>query len=552
MSELTELRKFAREVWRRWWLVALLTLAGASISYWRTDQQERVYEATATVIVGQSLQSTDPDTQDLQTSNRLAFTYGMIVRRQPIMEGTVQALNLDMGWRQLRSRVTSYVIPESQLIEITVEAPSPNEARIIADQVALQLIRYSPTAVKDAEQRASQAFIQSRLEELEGKIETAQEEINELEVQLLEADSTTETTPIENEISTLQGLISGWEDTYSRLVGFVDTEESPNYVAVIEPAQASNDPVRPDLTMNTILGGAVGLIAALATVFALSYVDDTLKTEEDIQTELELVPLGSVTRMRSRNDTDKLITHQKAFSPASEAYRVIRSNIQFMAVDNPPKTILVTSAGSGEGKSLTAANLALVMAQAGLRTILVDADLRRSTLHRLFLLPNRMGLTDLLRESDSDISKYLKSTTIKDLHLLTGGHLPPNPSELLSSQRMGQVLERLADAADIVILDSTPALPIADAIVLSNRVDGVLLVVDSQRTRRAAARKALQKLRQADATVWGAVINRTSQRPRSYYAYEYLDPDELEQEGRRRRRGPVRRWLQRIAVRLFL
>ncbi len=212
-------------------------------------------------------------------------------------------------------------------------------------------------------------------------------------------------------------------------------------------------------------------------------------------------------------------------SHVSEAYRVIRSNIQFMSVDKPAKTIMVTSPAPGEGKSTTVANLGVVMAQAGLKTIIVDADLRRPVQHKIFQLPNLAGLTDLLCSPELEIDGHLKETGVENLQLMTCGVLPPNPSDLMVSQRMGQVLASLKEMADAVVFDSPPAVAFADAMVLANRVDGVVLVTEAGQTRRDEARRAVRNLQQAGANFFGAVLNRVSQKEGNYHYYQYYTLD---------------------------
>ncbi|RME40877.1 MAG: polysaccharide biosynthesis tyrosine autokinase, partial [Caldilineae bacterium] len=216
-------------------------------------------------------------------------------------------------------------------------------------------------------------------------------------------------------------------------------------------------------------------------------------------------------------------------------------NIQFMAVDHPTKTLLVTSPSLGEGKSTTAANLGVIMAQADLRTIVVDADLRRPSLHKIFQVPNAGGLTDLLRSPEMELADQLKRTEFENLQIITSGPLPPNAAELLGSQRMGHILKQLTGMADIVIFDTPPVLSVTDATVLAGRVDGVVLVIQAKRTRRDAARHAVQRLQQVGATILGAVLNQSGKGSGYYYSY-------YTQTGARPvkqpRRAPQRRWWQ--------
>ncbi len=515
MSELSELRKYLRALLRWWWLVLAATLLATAVSYLHTSRQPKVYEATVTVIVGQSFNVIDPNSTDLETSSRLAYTYSLIIRRQPIMQGVVDELDLELGWRQLRSNVQVYVIPNTQLIEITTRGESTTQAQSVADEVARQLILQSPTTLRTEDNESeSRKFVSQRIQRLQQKIDEGQAEIDELEETMINAGNPSEKQALKREIADMEAIVSAWENNYSRYLAFVENEESSNVVGIIEPAQARNSPISPDLQMNLLLAAALGAVAGLALVFVLDNIDDTLKTEEELEAELGLTPLGTVNLIKARTVAEKLIHTQNPFSQASEAYRMIRSNLQFLKVNkNDLKTVMVASAGSGEGKSLTAANLAIVMAQAKYKTILVDADLRQPKQHEIFELAQHGGLTELLRSTDKlqeeMLAEHLKKTSVEYLEVLNSGPRPPNPSELLGSDRMKEILDLLSGQADVVILDGMPLLPVADSVVLSRHVNGVLLVADAGKTRRADLRKALKKLSQAGGGVMGAVLNRT-------------------------------------------
>jgi non-specific protein-tyrosine kinase len=204
----------------------------------------------------------------------------------------------------------------------------------------------------------------------------------------------------------------------------------------------------------------------------------------------------------------ELITLANPRSAVAEAYRTLRTNIQLSSLDQPLRTLLVASAGADEGKSTTLANLAVTFAQAGRRTILVDSDLRRPSLHVLFGTPNDQGLTTMLLQDDAPAP--LLDTPIEGLRLLPSGPVPPNPSELLASRRLEGAIAWLRDAADLVLFDSPPALAVSDAAVLSRRVDGVVLVLSAGRTRREHAARARQVLERAGARLLGVVLNNAS------------------------------------------
>jgi non-specific protein-tyrosine kinase len=204
---------------------------------------------------------------------------------------------------------------------------------------------------------------------------------------------------------------------------------------------------------------------------------------------------------------DHLITVADPRSPVSEAYRTLRTNLDFSSLDKPIKTMLVTSAGPEEGKSTVLANLAVTTAQAGRRVILVDCDLRRPTLHNIFNLKNDAGLTTMVVDDAAMESPPLRDTGVEGLQLVSSGPLPPNPSELLGSRRMEEIIAALLERADVVLFDAPPVVAVTDAAVLATKVDGVLLVVNAGGTKRDYARTAKARLEKVNANLLGAVLN---------------------------------------------
>jgi capsular exopolysaccharide synthesis family protein len=199
-----------------------------------------------------------------------------------------------------------------------------------------------------------------------------------------------------------------------------------------------------------------------------------------------------------------LITLTDPRSPISEAYRTLRTNLSFSSLDEPIRTLVVTSAAPDEGKSTTVANLAVTMAQGGKKTILVDCDLRRPTLHEIFNLPVEPGLTNLLLEEGDQ--QIVHDTEVEGLQVLTSGPLPPNPADLLGSQKIDQIISQLASSADIVLFDAPPVIAVTDATVLGSKVNGVLLVINAGKTRREHAARARELLDRAKVRIIGAAL----------------------------------------------
>lgn len=205
-----------------------------------------------------------------------------------------------------------------------------------------------------------------------------------------------------------------------------------------------------------------------------------------------------------------LVTLRDPGAPAAEAYRTLRTNILFSSLDRPLRTLLVTSTAPNEGKSTTLANLAVTMAQAEQRVLLVDCDLRRPSLHTLFGLPNEHGLTSAILAQNDELPPT-QATVVPGLRILTSGPLPPRPADLLGSRRMAAMIERMSASADIVLFDTPPVVAVTDAAALAPRVDGVLLVLHAGHTRRDRAREARQLLEKVKANIVGVVLNGAKQ-----------------------------------------
>ena len=217
----------------------------------------------------------------------------------------------------------------------------------------------------------------------------------------------------------------------------------------------------------------------------------------------------------------RLVSQFDPKSPVAEAYRVLRTNLNFAALDRPFQTLLVTSPGPEEGKSTTIANLAVVLAQSGVPTLLVDCDLRKPMVHKIFQLDNGRGLTNLLVDREASPAGYVRETAVPGLSVLTSGPLPPNPTELLSSRRMAELIEELKKAYRMILFDSPPVVAVADAAILAAKVDGVLLVVRSHKSRNDMALEAKNLLDKASANILGVVVNGLPPRGESYYYYYY-------------------------------
>ena len=526
---------------RRWgWLIILGAFISGAVAYAVSRNQEPVYRATARYLIDEAPgSSVGNEYSQILFAQRLAQTYIQVMRTTPILEETANRLNLPPDVAEnLEDMITISAPPDTQILVVNVEDTNPQRAAAIANtigQVFIDINRERETsryAAPIANWENSLAEISAEITVIEtglaalGSPETSEglAEKTRLELRLNEARIR-------------------YNDTFNNLNSLqLDLVRDSSNVIAIESASVPDRPIRPRVVNNTLLAIVVGAMAALGVVFLVEYLDDTIKSPDHIAEDTGLSTLGTIAHMGISDSTpahERLITQLKPRDPISEAYRVVRTNLSFAGVDGGLQNILVTSASPSEGKSTTAANLAVTLAQTSKKVIVVDADLRRPTQHRLFNMPNNYGLTSAILDSESPVNTHLQETTIPGLRLLSSGPLPPNPAELLNSQRMQQVIKDLSAEADYVIFDMPPVLTVADAAILAPKVSGCFLVSKAGSTRREAFIESVDRLVKADAVIFGAVLNQLKRGQSGYsYAYyyqhyNYYGKDEVDQKKRR-------------------
>ena len=510
-----ELQQYILALKKWWWLLVAATLLATVSGYVGVSRVPRVYQATTTVIVGQGLQSANPNSQDLYISQQLAQTYREMVARQPIVSRAAEMIGLPYVPRA--EDISAWLVPGTQLMGIAVRDTDPERARALADAIVQQLILQTPNAV--TEDQARRSFVQSQLASLEQSIQSTEAEIAAEQAKLDAATSARAIQEYMANITAPQERLSTYRATYSSLLGSV--EGRTNYISVFEPASTPTWPISPNVAMTVLMAAAIGLILAVGGALLIEFLDDTVKSPDELQRTASLTTLGVISRVTDGDGKNKLVAVQEPQSHVTEAYRALRTNIRISSVDEPIRTLIVTSPNSREGKSTTAANLGVVVAQAGNSVILVDADLRRAALHRFFSLPSKEGLTNALVQDELCVNGWLQETEVENLRVMTSGPLPPDPADLLSSKKMRHLIECLEQEADLVIFDTPPTLPVSDAAVLALEADAVLLVVEAGRTRRGAVRRSMESLNRAGAHMLGAVLNRVhSKPPKGYYYYE--------------------------------
>ncbi|WP_457973905.1 polysaccharide biosynthesis tyrosine autokinase [Arthrobacter sp. D1-17] len=296
-------------------------------------------------------------------------------------------------------------------------------------------------------------------------------------------------------------------------------DASPVKLSIITPATAPAAPSSPNVRLNLILGLLVGITLGVALAILRSVLDTRVRGEADLRRITDAPILGGIS-FDSDATKKPLLTQAAPQSPRAESFRQLRTNLQFAHVSHKSKTVLMTSSLPGEGKSTTATNLAIALAQAGQTVALVDADLRRPMVAEYLGLERGAGLTTALL-GQASVEDLLQPWGSDELYVLAAGQVPPNPSELLGSDLMKELITKLEATFDAVVIDAPPLLPVTDAAVLAQQVGGVVVVVGTQKVRTTDLEKSLAALRMVHADVLGVVLNRLPSKGPDAYAYRY-------------------------------
>lgn len=495
-------------------LIGSVMLAAVG-TFFFSGLQAKEYEASATLVVGQSLSAANPDYNQLLVSQRLSSTYATVATTRPVLARVIERLNLDETPEHLALRVSASAATDGALLTIGARDGIAARAALIANAVAEELIAATPSV--QGGQTDVTLSIEKDLAAIQKDIADTQAEIDILTA--LDA----RTAAQENRLDTLRGRIISLRSSYVTLLAFSPGTAS-NLMTIIQPAVVNETPVAPRPLLNALLAAVVAFMVVSAAVFVVEYLDDAIKDPDEVEAILGLPTLGTIERMaggKERLPIYRLATLLYPRSGAAEAYRALRTNVEFAAVDEPIRRLLITSALPAEGKTVTAANLAVAFAQGGRRVLLVDADLRKPGVHEIFAVDNETGLTNLLRQDDVRLSSIVRASEQKNLDILTAGPHPANPAELLGSQRMRALLPVLSENHDLVIFDGPPLAAFIDSAVLSSFLDGTLLVVQSRRGRLAQIRAAREALAKANARLLGVVLNGVPPKAASEYGRYY-------------------------------
>jgi polysaccharide biosynthesis transport protein len=504
-----------------WWLLIAATLLAAATSFIATARQPKVYQSRTTLIIGKAISEPNPTSGEFYLGEQLASMYADMVSREPIRNATMEALGID--WLP---KYNAQALANTQLIEISVSDTVPNRAQAVAAELAHQLILQSPSGVQSDDQ-AQQGFINSQLATLQKQIQDTQAEIEKQQLKITTLNSARDIADTQSQITSLENKLATLRTTYASLASSTN-RDATNSLTIIEPADLPSVPISPNPLMIVGLASTIGFVLACLGAYAIEALDDSIKSEEEISKVLDVPIVGHIPTFNDEENRWGYI-YKNPRSPIADAFRMMRTNIDFLSIDNPIKSILLTSPNIAEGKSTIACNLAFSFAQIEKKVILVDADFRRPVLHSAAQVPNDIGLSDL----------FLGKVSINDVlipwfdglvNLLPAGILPLNPTELMGSKMMEVVQSNLKKMADIVIIDSPPLI-LADSLILSKKVDGVLLVVRFGRTRKKSLQAVKKLVAQSGTKIFGIVINQSNQGD-SYYYNHYYSADQGTKEAK--------------------
>lgn len=502
-------------------LVLAATLIGGAGTFAVSKLLPAEYQATAQLYLTPASTSTALF-QDVVLGANLAKGYVQLATAEVVLRPAMEKVN----WQDLktfRERTDIAQVKDTPVINVSFKDGDPQRAAAAANAIAKSFIDQS-TTLQTTLQGTTADQLDEQAKSIQLEIASLDSQIATLRVALAAPATPATRADQQAQMVQLDASRSAKQQTLAQLVRAgsdirLATARGENSISLWQPAVPPSEAATPRVGANTLIGALAGALLAILAVGILMYLDDRMSDLDDVRNRLNVPALGEIARAKRPDArTGKLFVRDEPTSIEAEDFRSLRTNISFANVDHRPQTILVTSALPLEGKSVVSANLALAFAQAGTPTILIDADLRRPSQHKLFKIRPDTGLTDLLAR-DTALTTLPGSRVAPGLVVIPVGSIPPNPAEMLSSVKMTTLLKQLVQMAEgtVVIIDSSPVLAVTDAAALASKVDGCLIVVDSSRTQARSAQRAIDALRAVRAVVLGAVLNKVSLPQTSFY-----------------------------------
>jgi capsular exopolysaccharide synthesis family protein len=527
-----ELRDYLAVFKRQLVLILAITLLGGAAAAAYTFRRTPVYESDASVLVRAiTTNAFDPGSRVDQQLNM--FNQRQLAQSEPVAAIAAKSLKTTATPAQLLEHVKVDVPANSQILRIKYRDTVPLTAQRGADAFAAAYLAFREADAR-AQAKASQTTIQRDVARLQKQASAAEKAISDPD-----ADSNARQAAQ----ARLTSINNRLQPLLAQLNGFLSLDFTPG--TVIAPAALPASPASPNNRLDVGIGLLVGLFLGVVLAFVRDRTDDRLRGREDLAERLDRPVLATVPplskRVRQegkvrwkRRHKSSLVTLEQPNSPAAESYRTLRTRLARLASQLDINSVMVVSAGVGEGKSTTAANLAVVLSETGKDVLLVSADLRRPRVHQFFGLPNKTGLSNLLtdgtpagkRKAPVADGKQMASelwSVAPNLWVILSGPLPAHPSALMDSDAMRQFLKEQRDLFDFIILDCPPALVVADAMALAPLADAVLVVADAKESDRELVSRLKEEIEQVGGRIIGAVLNRSKQAGKSTYYYEAQD-----------------------------
>lgn len=507
---------------RRWWILLLLApVIGGMTAYTMSSRQPEMYSAEATLLVNSGV-SGGGNVEAIRAGQNLLDTYSMWIVSRPVLERVVDRLDNGWGVAELEENLTSYPLENTLFIQIQARDQDPATAALVANTVADEFVQYV------GEQSDAQNI--NLQQSLTDQINKISQEIIELdqEIAVLQASQEALSVADQNQLTSLLTTRSRLERDLVQLQATassleVELASSKTQILVSAPAIEPAAPYAPNVTRSVAIGIAVGLVLAFAGSVLIEYLDNTIRTREEIAKITGAPMLATVANATEvQREGRQLFVLGSPMSGPSEAMRLLRTNLAFACAPDNRSTIVISSAGPADGKSTLTANLAVVMAQAGLKVVIIDADLRRPSQHQIFGLRNECGLTTILTQPNVDWRDGSVPLSIPGLWVIPSGPLPPNPADLLGLSKFGQMLDDIKETADVVLIDTAPSLAVSDALIVAKKADGAILVCRPGQTRRDALKRAAAAFAQGDIPLLGFVLNRVKNDMDEYNGYEQV------------------------------
>lgn len=531
---------------RKWaWLLILVTFVAASFAYVTTISAPPLYNATSTISIGNYLDVQNPTDRDIATGIALAETYAQILRTANLQRAVIEELGLDMDQVELNEAFSTEIIQNTSLLKISVTYMDPIQATDIANELVRQLILQSPTNLTE-EQRLQITSLNERITAQSTDLQNLREQLVTVEDELRNSPNLSQDarTALQTERTTLVDQINEANANIATYTSTLATiQQRTNSIEIVQEALVPTEPLGRGLVGRVIIAVIIVLVITFGILLAVDFLRDTFENTEDVTQTLNLPVLGVISRFNKSNGSyrDRLITELPQLSQVPEEYRMLRTNLLYALQDK--SVIVISSSLPEEGKTVSAANLALTIAQAGLRVVLVDADLRRPRLHEPFNLSNDFGLTNLLSNQSraanganaeqgrdkvrvpnlEDWRQAAQPTPHENLSVISSGFIPLNPTEILGSIMMRRWTDAILNSgADFVIFDTSPILVASDAAVLASRLGAaVMMVIQANKTRKGSVIEAIQRFDAVDVDVSGILLNRADPRMQTYYGYSY-------------------------------